>query len=64
MAVLGDVREAGVAALAHVERVTSRPPSAIVPRRDAAQPGDRLDELGLAVALDAGDAEDLAGRDR
>ena len=29
----------------------------------AAHPGDRLDELALAVALDAGDAEDLAAAD-
>ena len=32
-----------------------------VAARDRAQPGQRLDELGLAVAVDARDADDLAG---
>ena len=36
---------------------------AIVPARDGAQSGDRLDQLRLPVAFDAGDAEDLARRD-
>ena len=31
---------------------------------DPAQPGDRLDQLGLPVAVDAGDADDLPGSDR
>jgi hypothetical protein len=61
VAVLGDVADAGVEARAgigagelvagHRDRAGGRP----------AQAGDRLDELGLAVAVDAGDADDLAG---
>ena len=34
--------------------------STIVPACRAAQPGDRVDQLGLPVAVDAGDADDLA----
>ncbi len=33
-------------------------------RRSLAEPGKDLDELGLPVAVDAGDADDLAGPDR
>ena len=35
----------------------------IVPGGGLAQPGDRVDQLGLAVAVDAGDADDLARAD-
>ena len=31
-----------------------------MPRDRAAEPGQRLDQFGLAVALHAGDADDLA----
>ena len=43
--------------------VTSLPSSATVPAGRLAQADDRLDELVLAVAGHAGDAEDLAGPD-
>ena len=43
--------------------VMSAPPSSTVPV-DGAHAHDRLDQLGLAVALDAGDADDLALVDR
>ena len=42
----------------------SSPPRSMVPGRQRAHPHDRLDQLGLAVALDAGDAEHLAAVDR
>ena len=41
-------------------RRASRPRSRIDPGDRRAQAGHRLDQLGLAVALDAGDADDLA----
>ena len=48
-------------------RISRRPGSGDVPSRDvdgagrrASQPGQDLDELGLPVAVDAGDADDLA----
>ena len=34
-----------------------------LPELDRALPGERLDKLALAVARDAGDADDLAGAD-
>ena len=40
--------------------VMSRPPTRTWPACAGAQAGDRLDELGLAVAVDARDADDLA----
>ena len=43
--------------------VTSRAAIATVPRSGCAQADQRLDQLGLAVAGDAGDADDLAGTD-
>ena len=64
MAVGRDVADAG---LVHRRAagwpVTSVPPSVTVPDGRLAQADDRLDELVLAVAGDAGDAEDLAGPD-
>ncbi len=62
--VLGDVADAGLAELARM------PVGDILgPERDRAgggdaHPHDGLDELRLAIALDAGDAEDLALADR
>ena len=41
----------------------SWPPSVDLAAGRLAQADDRLDELVLAVARDAGDAEDLAGAD-
>ena len=46
-----------------IARVTSAPSIAIVPDSNARSPAMRFDQLGLAVAFDAGDAEYLAGRD-
>ena len=43
--------------------VTSSPSRVTVPAGRLAQADDRLDQLVLAVAGDAGDAEDLAGPD-
>ena len=42
----------------------SRPPRRIEPLSDAAEAGERFEQLRLSVALDAGDAENLAGVDR
>ena len=50
-------------AVAALQPVTSAPTSVTVPAVGLAQAGERLDELVLAVAGDAGDAEDLAGPD-
>ena len=62
LAVLGDVRDAQLDDVAAGRRASrdvladqDRPVPAIVP-----QAGERLDQLGLAVALHAGDADDLA----
>ena len=43
--------------------VTSRPASRDRPAVALPQAGDRVDQLGLAVAVDAGDADDLARAD-
>ena len=60
--VLGDVPEPGVEHLARRSACsTSLPATAIVPGSRVPQAGDRVDQLGLAVAVDAGDADDLAG---
>ena len=61
--VLGDVRHAQVRDLARRRTAsTLSPPIVDLARVDGPQPDDRLDELGLAVALDAGDGDDLARR--
>ena len=59
-----DVRESGPAE-ARSGRCRSRPDPSASTRAAVgfAQPGDRLDQLGLAVALDAADADDLAAPD-
>ena len=64
-AVLGDEADAGVEDLAH----RAADELAAVERDRAgdvgpAGPSERLGELGLAVALHAGDGEDLAGARR
>ncbi len=46
-----------------LSRVTSRPPIRIVPESALPQPGDHLDQLALAVRVDARDADDLAALD-
>ncbi len=59
--VLGDVAEARVVV---AEGVDVRDVRAVEPhaaRRDRPQAAERVDQLGLAVAVDAGDADDLAG---
>src|SRR5581483_8343493 len=59
--VLGDVAEAGVE---HVARRRSVVPASRELDRAlgvAAQAGDRVDQLGLAVAVDACDADDFPG---
>ena len=62
--VLGDVADAGLAALAGVPaRSCPCRRGAIAPGRTRAHAHDRLDQLRLAVALDPGDAEDLAAVD-
>ena len=40
---------------------SSRPPTRMTPRSARLQPGQSLDQLGLAVPVDSGDADDLAG---
>ena len=44
-------------------RLTSAPCRTIDPALYAREPGDRFAELGLTVAVDARDAEDLAAMD-
>ena len=58
-------RSAGRAAVARRRRAarSACPPSRIAPGGSWPLAGKRLGELLLAVAVDAGDAEDLAGRD-
>ena len=63
LAVLRDVAEAGVEVLARARRCVTSSPAERRRARSSALPqaGDRVDELGLAVAVDAGDPDDLAG---
>ena len=65
VAILRHMREAAVAQLAGIgdRRSTSigSPSSMTAPDIGAADAGDRLEQLRLAVAGDAGDADDLAG---
>ena len=62
VAVLGDEADAGVEDLAHATADAARSPSRVIePVTRVLQADDRLGELGLAVALHAGDGEDLAG---
>ena len=58
--VLGDVAEAGVEHPRTLVPLTSRPATLTAPLC-APQARDRVDQLGLAVAVDARDADDLAG---
>ena len=60
----GMYADAGLAALAgSASRVMSSSPSTTTPLDGWQHADDGLDQLGLAVALDAGDAEHLAGVD-
>ena len=49
---------------AGVSRVMSRPLELHAPVARDRQPGDHVDELGLAIALDAGHPDDLPGAER
>ena len=61
VAVLGHEADAGVEDLAHALPDAARLPSSVIVAGDRGlQAQDRLGELGLAVALHAGDGEDLA----
>ena len=62
VAVLGDVADAGLARAARVGAGDRLAADADVARRDVPQAGDRLDELALAVAVDARERDDLAAR--
>ena len=59
--VLGDVPEPRVERARASAPVTSSPPTRDRARSALAQAGERVDQLGLAVAVDARDADDLAG---
>ena len=60
-AVLGDVADAVLEALPRAVLADVRAVEPDLAGGGLDQPEQRLDQLGLAVALDAGDAEDLAG---
>ena len=61
LAILRDVADPALPALPRADaRDVACPPSSTVPRVERLDADDRLEQLGLAVALDAGDAEDLA----
>ena len=62
-AVLGDVRDADVGHPARAGLLDVLAGDGGFARVDRSQPGNRLDELGLAIALDAGDDHDLARPD-
>ena len=61
LAVLGDVADARVVGLVRVGLGEVEVAEGHLPGHDLAHPGEGLDELALAVALDPGDADDLAG---
>ena len=63
LAVFGDVPDASLDALARAAVADVATADGDRPRLGPAQPRDRLDQLGLAVPVDAGDAHDLAGAD-
>lgn len=63
LAVLRDVPDAGLADLAGVPVGDVGVAEEDEPRGGLAHPHDDLDQLGLAIALDPGDAEHLAGMD-
>ena len=64
LAVLGDVPDPGVVGLVRVGLGEVQVAQGHLPGHDLAHPGEGLDELALAVALDAGHADDLAGAHR
>ncbi len=61
LAVLGNVAQPRVEHLARRRVVELAAADAHDAARRAGQAGERFDQLGLAVAVDAGDADDLAG---
>ena len=63
MTVLGDVGDAGADHRAGVVARHVLPADDDLARLDGPQAGDRLDQLALAVALHAGQRDDLAGVD-
>ncbi len=63
MAVAGEVDDAGARASAPGARAAARAPSTRSWPRAGVIAGERAQERALAVALDAGEADDLAGRD-
>src|ERR1019366_6901597 len=63
VAVLRDVREPGLTPVVYAAVRDVRAAECDGPARDAANSGDGLEQFGLAVSLDAGDSEDLAGCD-
>jgi len=62
MAIFGNVRETSVAARADRRAGDIEVIEKDRPRSSTSQSSNCLDQFGLAVALDAGNAEDLAGR--
>ena len=64
MAVEGDVADAGVPAFAYAEVGEIAAAELDHTAADRPEPEERLDQFELAVAFDAGDAEDLALMDR
>ena len=63
LAVLRDVPDARVEHLARARVAQLTAGDLIAPALGLHQAGDRVDQLRLAVAVDAGDADDLAGSD-
>ena len=62
MAVLGDVPDPGVVGHLAGRRVLELTPGDDhPPRGSVAEPGECVDQLGLAVVVDPGDPDDLAG---
>ena len=59
--VLRDVPDACVEGFPRVRRGEIVPGDRDTAALDLAQPGERVDQLGLPVSVDAGDADDLAG---
>src|SRR3954466_10052847 len=63
MPVLGDMRQTCIASLCDTAPGDVDAVDQDVAGENGAQSGQGFDELGLAIALDAGDAENLAGFD-
>src|SRR5262249_13085625 len=61
LAILGDVADAGVEQLARAAVGVDLAADGDLPGGCAEEAGERVDQLRLPVAVDAGDADDLAG---